>query len=199
MADQEQVGDQDLTSIREAIDVHRSAISSKLDTLEGRVRETLETAQDNVNETIDTAKRTVEESVDRVKRVFDLRYHAAEHPFATVGVAAATGFAVGRVLLGARKRPDAASWSVAGDVPGYEGEPPAGAMEETKEKGLNLLHRVRLDFGDELDRLREITVGSVFQALKRVVLPGLSASAAPDVEAIIDGITRKMGGRPMPR
>jgi ElaB/YqjD/DUF883 family membrane-anchored ribosome-binding protein len=208
--------------IREQIEQTRSSLTDKLETLEdrvtttvqeasktvenvtGSVEETVATVTDSVQETVETVKDTVEETlsvvkdgVNAVKSVFDIPRHVDRHPWVAVGGSLAVGYVLGEILLPRPARADrnhepvprlAAGVSSNGNGQHHNGTETGAAH------GGGLLEQ----FEPELTKLKGLALGVLMGTLREVVAKAAGDHLGQSVSEIIDSVTEKIGGTPVP-
>jgi ElaB/YqjD/DUF883 family membrane-anchored ribosome-binding protein len=216
--------DQDL--IREQMENTRSALSEKLETLEDRVTstvqgatedvtQTVETVTDTVQETVATVKETVQDTVDTVKDTveetltavkegvsavksfFDLPTHVDRHPWVAVGGSVAVGYLLGEYLLArrvqhARTRNETAPESLSAAA--HRNGQKNGAYHGTEPSRSSLLER----FEPELTKLKGLALGTLMGAVREMVAKAAGEKLGRSVSDIIDSVTEKLGGTPIP-
>jgi ElaB/YqjD/DUF883 family membrane-anchored ribosome-binding protein len=192
--------EQSSDEMREDIDCTRSDLADKLESLEDRVMGTVQSAQETVEDSIQIAKDTVA----AVKRTFDIKHHVEQHPWAMVGGGVLAGLALGalfeRVWRPSRQRPDPpageeAAFSrpappaeqrgrsaAAAPLPHYQSPPPS-------RPGLFDL------FHDEIAKAKGMAIGYVL-GLARDVIKDAVPHWAPQIDAVMNSVTAKLGGEP---
>jgi len=211
--------DEDL--IRNQMEDTRTSMTEKLETLEQKVVETVQettnavtetvaTVKDSINDTVSTVtdtvqgtvtavKDTMEGGVDAVKDLFDIPGHVERHPWPMMGGSFAVGFLMGK-LLGSDgpavthakhgssyREPSRPLHTATNGSNGGRADTPA-----PKKAGL-------LDsFGPELDKLKGLAVGTLMGAVREFALKSVPEQMADKVKEIIDNVTQKLGGDPLP-
>lgn len=216
---------EDSDVIREQIEQTRSSLSDKIETLEGRVtttvqeaskavdnvtgavEETVATVTDSVQETVTSVKDTVDDtltavkdSVGAVKSLFDLPRHVDRYPWVAVGGSLAVGFLLGEVLLSRHTRsgrgpsdspPQSHAAAVSSNGNGRRGDARASASAEGDG---GLLDR----FQPELSKLTGLALGVLMGTFREMVANAAGESLGESVSEIIDSVTEKIGGIPIP-
>lgn len=216
--------DQEPDVIREQIEETRSALTEKLETLETEVMETVHTAKDavtdtieavkdNVEQTVDSVKETFSEGVEAVKHTFDLRRQVDQHPWPMLGGSVALGFTLGMLLPKEHwvartmsrhrddipePRPDYRSNAYFRENRSHEREareeapstpragPEPGMFDQLTEK-----------FGPEIAKLKGMAIGAFLGLVRDMVKRSLPEHLAPQMEEVMNNITRKVGGEPV--
>lgn len=210
--------DQDV--IREQMENTRSALSEKLEALEDRVTttvkgasqevtQTVETVTDSVQETVETVKDTVEETlsavkdgVNVVKSFFDVPLQVDRYPWIAVGGSLALGYFLGEYLLtkknegsSARNRRYPATQVSNRVTSSSNGEATTGhngtAAAVTEE---SLVDRL----APELAKLKGLALGALMGTVREMVVNAAGENLAKPMGEIIDSVTVKIGGTPVP-
>jgi uncharacterized protein YjbJ (UPF0337 family) len=201
-----ELAEQEPEELRQQIDDTRSSITEKLEALEGQVtgtvenvketvEETIAQVKETVQETVSTVKDTVSDTVDTVKDTFNLSLQTRKHPWGMLGGALVTGFVSGALIGEARRR--------RGPMPverlESHGEVPRATFrEEVQETSAPAPKRpVFGRFQEEFDTLKGLALGYLFGAIRDVIQEN-APQMAEQVGNVMDNITTKFGGKPMP-
>jgi ElaB/YqjD/DUF883 family membrane-anchored ribosome-binding protein len=185
------LAEQEPHEIRQQIDETRSSLTEKLEALEDHVTDTVQNARESVEETFQTVKETVQETVATVKETFNLPLQVERHPWAMLGGAFVAGLVSGAMVGETRRR-----WrrmpverlASRGEVPSY---PEREAAPEPPRPGL--FGRFR----EEVDQLKGMGLGMLMGVIRDVIqenVPQLAEHVGP----VMDRITTKLGGQPVP-
>jgi ElaB/YqjD/DUF883 family membrane-anchored ribosome-binding protein len=179
------------------------------------VGETVEKVKEAVSDTIESVKETVHATVENVKRTLDLSYQTQQHPWLMVGGSVAVGFATGKLVgswRGHRRR-----YSTSGD--GYRSRSsssssypssastyaPAAAAPPTPSMAPaaaptrgGILSWVQGHFQGEIQKLKEMAVGTFFGAVRDLAKQSLPDTLTPKVDEVMNNLTTKLGGTPLP-
>jgi len=189
--------------IRQQMEETRTSLAEKVETLEqtlvNTVQETAETVTDTVanvketfQESVETVKESVQESVETVKNWFDLPAQVNEHPWTMLAGSAAIGFALGS-LFGEKPTAEtstAAPWKQQHN--GGKNRPVAAAPTESAVT--NWLSK----FEPELNRLKGLALSAALGTLREMIGSGLPSEIGHRFKEIIDDVTKKVGGEPVP-
>jgi ElaB/YqjD/DUF883 family membrane-anchored ribosome-binding protein len=187
-------------AIREQMAETRSALAEKLEALEAKVLGTVETAQATVEQTVDVVKETVQGTLATVKRTFDLSYQVEQHPWTMVTASMLAGYAVGHLLgsphLHQTSVPGMGNGREAssrGPITGAKGLSPQGSDDprQTRQKS-----RLRSPIDGVLGKVESVALSAAMGML-RDWLHGEQPRLAPQLEEIVDGVTRKLVGKPV--
>jgi len=195
----------------------RTSLSEKLETLERKLVNTVEDTTDAVQETVATAKETVHEGVDAVhetmatvketmqesiesiKECVDLKAQMQQHPWAILGGSVFAGYLLGSLVsnkstpnfLGMQQQPDRGTFAGAnwGNIPQppKEAPPPPSALSGWLSS-----------FGPELDKLKGLAVGAALGTVREMITGHVPPTMAGHLKTIIDDMTKKIGGDPLP-
>jgi len=208
--------DQEPDVIRHDIEQTRESLTEKLEVLESEVKGTIADAKETVTGTIETAKQTVEditsnvketvqETVQSVKRTFDLPYQTQLHPWGMMCGSMVAGFLAGYLLPSTRRiaqwghrlaaraaAPSAAPRYEAPSRPNGQAQQPAATSE-----GPGMLDRLLEQFEPEVNKVKEMAIGTVVGLLRDWITHNIPASLAPKVEELLNQTTSKLGGEPI--
>jgi ElaB/YqjD/DUF883 family membrane-anchored ribosome-binding protein len=186
----------------------RRSLSDRFGCLESEVVDAVRATKGTVTGVVDSVRHVAEETAQSVNdcvketwhsvgQTLDLERQVRAHPWTAVGGAAALGFLAGEFL---RIRENGHHASLEPMMTGTEPvlredwrtpqrpEPIAPAPEP------GFVARIE----PEIDRLKRLTIGTVFGVIRDLVMDAAPPALAKDLSAVIDGITTKMGGKPMP-
>lgn len=208
--------DHEAEHIRQQMKQTRTALTAKLETLENQVigsvheatcavTETVATVKEAVQDTVGTLKESVQESVHTVKETLSMPHQVDRHPWVMFAGSVALGFVGRRILLRSRDHSD---WSALGRqarrhapegprstnlsaAPRYAGVPAA-------QRNGGWLAHLGEQFAPELNKLQGIAIGASVALLRDLVTPSLPPSLSQRVREIMDGMTTKLGGDPVP-
>lgn len=210
--------DEDL--IREKMEDTRTAMTEKLETLEQKVVDTVEEATSAVTETVATVKDsiqdtvttvsdtvqgtvtavkdTMEEGVDALKGLFDVPGHVQRYPWPMVAGSLVLGYAMGKFLGKDEPTPalpakESETRKVTRPVASTHGSN-GGRREHAAPKKPGLLD----EFGPELAQLKGLAIGALMGAIREMALQAVPQHMGDKVKGILDNVTEKLGGAPMP-
>lgn len=161
------------------MDETRAALADKLGVLERQVTDTVETVKDSVN---------------TVRNTFDVKAQVRKRPWAMLAGAAALGLAVGyRTSAGRGYRRSESVRNV------YEARYLAQQTRRQAAETPEARSPVAGAFEKELSLLKGLAVGAVLGVVRDMALRSVSGHAEHYLETAIDGVTRRLGGQPVPR
>lgn len=175
--------------IRQKMEHTRESLTDKLETLEDKLLSSVHHATSAVNETVATVKETVSEGVESVKGAVDIQAHVDRHPWLALGGSGLCGFMLGSMLGGAkeaRQRP-------AVPLPPL---PPSdvGRSQSDASAGTSWLDRLE----PEIRHLKGLALGVTLGMVREMLSGQAPPHMAGHVREIIDGVTKKLGGEPVP-
>jgi hypothetical protein len=189
--------------IRRDIEQTRSALTEKLETLEhevrGAVQETRDAVTGTVNSvkgTVDSVKGSVEGAITSVKQTFDVKRQVRQHPWPMMGASVLTGVVIGAYLpspasirRGSRAEPERRR---------LEAEPRRefARSEEPPARGPSWLSNLLQRFQPELQKIEGIAIGAALNLVGESLKGTLPPSLEPQVQDVIQSITRKVAGHP---
>jgi ElaB/YqjD/DUF883 family membrane-anchored ribosome-binding protein len=191
--------------IRQQMEATRTSLSEKVETLEQKlvstVQETTDAVSDTVQETaatvtdtVATVKETMQDGVETVKGWFDLGAQVEEHPWTMLAGAAAFGFVLGNFLPASEP---AASSSSSGSKKQHHHNGGTRRPQEaaaSTSSGSSWLS----GFEPELNKLKSLAVGAALGTVREMVRSELPSEMGNRLRKIIDDVTTKLGGQPVP-
>jgi len=175
--------EKDSAEMRHEIDTTRTAMADK-QALEDRMVGAAQSAQATVEHSIQSAK----DAVASVKQTFDINHQVAERPWTIVGGCFLAGLAVSFLIP--KGRPQASKTSAANGHPAPAAPPPQ--MQPEPPSGPGVLE----PFQEEIDKVKGIAIGYVMGLLRDSIKESVP-QLAPKIDALMDGITTKLGGEPV--
>jgi len=186
--------------IRRDMERTREALTDKLEILEDKVIHSVQQATSAVTETVATVKETVHEGVETVKDAVDISSHVDKHPWLMLGGAMMTGYVMGTLLFGAEK-------------PVRREEKPGGASGALRSHGQgNGHHKPRTEKSQapastsswmtmlepEIEKFKGLALGVALGTVREALTAEIPPHLAEQVGQIIDAVTLKVGGNPLP-
>jgi len=190
--------------IREDMAHTRDALTDKLETLENRLLGSVHEATSAVRDAMGTVKETVRDSVDSVKAAVDVQAHVQERPWLMFGGAVLGGYLLGTLLTreteGRRPReptpqppqPQPLKRPPTGN--GHAKQPAAKPTEPAAAKPNPLFEAIE----PEIRQVKALALGVMFGTLREMVTREVPPHLAGELGSIVDNITRKIGGEPLP-
>jgi len=189
----------------------RASLTEKLETLEQKVVGTVENATNTVSETVDAIKETVHETVasvqegvkggvDSVKEVFDLPAHVDKHPWLMVGGSVAVGYCVGTLLMQNSHReaaPAVSSGAMFGNAYAGNAYTPA-PQPRTQNVPAPASVAEPSAWESEISKLKGLALGMLFGTAREMLVQSLPEHMGEQLKEIVDNVTRKVGGEPLP-
>jgi len=218
--------DNETEVIRQQMEESRASLQDKLEVLEQQVlntvqdanqtvetvKETVEAVKDTVQETVASVKDSVQESVASVKETFNFERHMQEHPWVMLAGAAAVGFIGERLLQRLAvpphrpmmQQPTAyyASSTASPASAGYRQPRPEtrtenGSPRQPATPAPSFLSKIAAHYSDEINKLKSLAISAVGGAARDYITQAVGPSLAGRVKEVVDGLTVKMGGKPL--
>jgi len=207
--------DNESEMIRQHMEETRGSLQEKLETLEQQVKDTVqeatdavsdtvESVKDAVQDTVETVKDTVQGTVESVKHTFDLARQVDEHPWAMFAGATALGF-IGTRLLSRAMAPASPAGPLASTAAAVAPAPSHG-------NGFGVTSNVSAPppapkqswwsfiadhYGEELAKVKGLAIASVAGVAREMLIANAAPQIAESVKEVIDGITTKLGAKPI--
>lgn len=174
--------------IRRRMEQTREALTEKLETLEQRVVDSV-TA---VTDTVASVQEKMHESVESVKDAVDVQAHVDRHPWLMLGGSVVCGYMLGNLLERGRKeahapRPTAGPAMAAG----------FGQERESRQAGASTGSWLGA-FEPEIQHLKGLALGVTLGTVRELLTEQVPPHMAEQVRDIIDAVTKKAGGEPIP-
>jgi ElaB/YqjD/DUF883 family membrane-anchored ribosome-binding protein len=202
--------DHELEVIRDQMDETRASLANKLEALESQVRDTVQSATDTVASAVDGAKEVVSsvsegakqvvekvsETVETVKESLSVNHYVEQYPWASLGVAVATGFVVAQLLprrstSGVAQEPPVGAGGYFASAPA---SPAAPARHEESSAWSNALEGIAKT---AVSTVEELAVGTLMSVVKDMVKSSLPKEWQGDLTRAVDDITTRLGGKVM--
>jgi len=173
-------------------------VAQTVQAVSGSVQETVEAVTETVHETVDTVKETVEDTltavkggIGAIKDMFDVPAHVERYPWIAVGGSVAGGFFVGEYFYREKapiRKPafTAAATTLPDGIAKTNGQHPRWTE--------SLLDKI----APELKQLGGLALGALMAMVRETVSSAADENLKGRLEEIIDNITKKIGGTPLP-
>lgn len=181
--------------IRRKMEQTRESLTEKIDTLENKVLGSVEEATSAVKETVLGVKESVQEGMETVKDAVDIKGHVDRHPWYMLGGAVLCGYVLSSLVRsekqGTRSRepppaPPPAQEHRGNGRPAAEKQPAANGSD-----WLGMLE-------PELNKLKGLALGAALGTVRELLVAEAPPHMGEQLRQIIDGITAKVGGEPVP-
>jgi len=176
-------------AIQQQMEETRASLTEKLETLEQKVVGTVEEATTVASDTVEAVKdtvaavnETVKESVETVKDWFDIEAHVQNHPWLVVGGSVALGYCLGTFAPSSNGSTQAQPTSL------YHPPQPQPAQQPS----------MLSQWAPEISRLKNLALGVLFGTAREVILSSVPPHVGEELKGVIDSVTRKLGGEPLP-
>jgi len=184
-------------SLAEKLETLEQKVTGTVDQMATAVQDTVGVIQDSVQEakaTVSAVNESVQEGVKSVKESLDVSVHVQAHPWMAVAGSIAAGFCLGALL---KNRAESRSNFTADGVPlasnGFAGS-------QRRETGIQISppQAERSMWAPEIDKLKGLALGALFGAAREMVTSSLPDPVGQQVKDMIDSVTIKAGGEPIP-
>lgn len=193
--------------IRKQMEQTRESLTEKLEALEEKVAHSVTTVTDTVaqvkeslHEGAEVVKDTVHESVETVKGVFDVPEHFRTHPWMAFGGAVACGYVLGSLLPS--QAPVAQTMALASAPTSTKQTHGNGKHKEHRSSSLARASSAASSWMDmlkpEIDMLKGLALGATLGVVRELITHQVPPQMGEQIRTIIDGVTQKLGGDPVP-
>jgi ElaB/YqjD/DUF883 family membrane-anchored ribosome-binding protein len=192
--------------IRQDMERTRESITEKLETLENKVVSSVQQASTAVTETVANVKETMHEGVEKVKDAFDVKAHVDHHPWLMLGGAVMAGYALGTLMR--RMEGGGQSAKAVSDLPVQppprlptrpgNGHHHKGRARQTEERVPPAPSGLMQMLEPELQKLKGLALGIALGTVREAIASDMPPHLADQVKGIIDAVTEKVGGNPVP-
>jgi len=180
--------------IRHQMEDTRTSLTEKLETLEEKVLAPVQEATAAVSETVISVKESVQEGVKNVKDFMDVPQQFDRHPWVMLGGSVACGFLVG-ALLRQKRQPGPGP-----PVPRPSSAEPVSSngRHKPEEPGTPSSPGLLSLLEPELKKLKSLALGVTLGTIREMIKAEVPPHMGQELKEIIDGITKKIGGEPIP-
>jgi len=178
--------------IRLQMEDTREALNDKLETLEQRLADSVLA----VTETVTSVKEKMEEGVESVKGAVDVPAHVENHPWAMLGGSVLCGFVLGSLVTNRRHS----------EAPLYQ-PMPSKASESANGNGRRVVERQETPSAStswlsalepEIKHLKGLALGVTLGTVRELLTEQAPPHMADKIREIMDAVTKKAGGEPVP-
>jgi len=184
--------------IRQHMAKTRASLTDKLQTLEDKVMNSVNEATSAVTDTVASVKDTMHEGVESVKGAVDIQAHVDRHPWFMLGGSILGGYMLANLLGAGRAEASTVSHSSRAfpEMP----SPPGNGRQRTASPPVpeRSSNKMLAAIEPELQRLKGLALGVALGAVREMLAEEVPPHMAEQLREIIDGVTKKVGGDPMP-
>lgn len=182
--------------IRERMEKTRESLTEKLETLEDKLVGSVEEATSAVRDAVAGVKETMHEGVESVKDAVDIPAHVERRPWLMLGGAVLGGYVLGRLLMPEeepqfRREPAVPRRPTFGN--GHAKQPPP-RTEASGDVSSGIIELIE----PEIRQLKGLALGVTLGTVRELLTKEAPEHLADELRNIIDNITRKVGGEPIP-
>jgi phage-related protein len=188
------------STVTDTIQSVRDVVDSVKDSVQG----TVDSVKDSVQGTVDSVKETMADTVEGVRQTFDFQRQVDHHPYLMVGGAVVVGFVAGRLFSPQATRAMGRAAESFGPTVSRFAQSAAsnigtaaasvGGAAGTAGGWMGALESM---FGPEIDKVKELAIGTLLGVVRDMAVKAAPDTMVPQVREIIDGITTKLGGKPI--
>jgi ElaB/YqjD/DUF883 family membrane-anchored ribosome-binding protein len=182
--------------IKHRMEQTRESLIEKIETLENKVMNSVQNATSAVSETVASVKETMHEGVESVKDAVDVKAHVDRHPWLMIGGSIFAGYVLANMLSGGRK--PAAEVGPAPPLSSRSLRAPANGRHTEEKPATSTIGSWLGPIEPELEHLKGLAVGAALGAIREMLAEEVPPHMAEQLRMIVDGITKKMGGEPVP-
>jgi hypothetical protein len=211
--------DENLELIEQQMRETRSNLSGRVETLErevfGMVHETttaisgsMENAKAAVHETVSEVKDSFHEVLETLRDTVDIRLQVERHPYAMLCGAVLLGYLAPRLIDRLTIQRSSQNGQPFSQASPSAVSAPEKLLEDAGFEKESLVTRSQLPtdvstsaqskFACEIGRLKAIVIGTALGALRDYIVESAPENIATELAEIIDSVTLKVGGRPIP-
>jgi len=184
--------------IRQHMAKTRASLTDKLQTLEDKLMNSVNEATSAVTDTVASVKDTMHEGVETVKDAVDIPAHVDRHPWFMLGGSILGGYIIAN-LLGAGRAGASRVSHASRAFPELPASPENGQRRtETRPAPEGLGSKMLAAIEPELQHLKGLALGVTLGAVREMLAEEVPAHMAEQLREIIDGVTKKIGGDPIP-
>jgi ElaB/YqjD/DUF883 family membrane-anchored ribosome-binding protein len=208
--------DDELEVIREQMEETRESLAHKIEELETQILENVHGVTDTVTSAVDGAKEVVStvsegakevvekvsETVESVKESLSISRYVEEYPWASVGVAVATGFVAAQMLPSSRSTAGnqsaalpPASWGGYAQSAAPASSSSAASPSSRQEKGNSWSDALSGIFHTAATTVESLAVGTLMGAIKDLVTRELPKDWQSELTRMVDEVTTRLGGK----
>jgi ElaB/YqjD/DUF883 family membrane-anchored ribosome-binding protein len=178
--------------IRLRMEETREALTDKLECLEQHVSDSVTAVTDKVVD----IKEKVQEGVESVKDAVDVPAHVENHPWLMLGGSVACGFLLGNLLMGTKKTAPATYMALPTRAP--ERTNGNGRQAPERQESLAADRSWLSAFEPEIRHLKGLALGVTLGTVRELLAEQVPPHMAEQVREIVDAVTKKAGGDPVP-
>jgi ElaB/YqjD/DUF883 family membrane-anchored ribosome-binding protein len=178
--------------IRRKMEQTRDALTDKLETLEQRVTSSVAA----VSDTVASVKEKMHEGVETVKDAVDVPAHVERHPWLMLGGSVLCGYVLGNLLLDKKRSAPGAYQTLPPRAP--ETVNGHGRQQRESQKAPATGESWLSAFEPEIQHLKGLALGVTLGTVREMLTEQAPPHMAEQLREIIDAVTRKAGGEPVP-
>jgi ElaB/YqjD/DUF883 family membrane-anchored ribosome-binding protein len=169
----------------------REALTDKLETLEQKVVSSVAA----VTDTVANVKEKVHEGVESVKEAVDVKAHVKRHPWLMLGGSVVCGFVLADLVMPGKSASRPTKFTLTPKVETGDGN---GRPQNDHPKQPTAGQSWLRTYEPEVQHLKGLALGVTLGTVREMLTTEVPPHIAEHLKEIIDAITRKAGGEPLP-
>ena len=179
--------------IRLKMEQTRDALTDKLENLEQRVTSSVAA----VTDTVASVKEKMEEGVETVKDAVDVPAHVERHPWLMLGGSVLCGFVLGNALMNKNRRAPA-PFTLTPKTPETGNGNGNGRHQQERQEAPASGENWLSAFEPQIQHVKGLAVGVALGTIREMLTEQVPPYMAEQLREIIDAVTKKAGGEPVP-
>jgi len=185
--------------IRQNMERTRESLTDKLETLEQKLVDSVQEAKSAVTETVTSVKETMHESVESVKDAVDIPAHVERRPWLMLGGSVLCGYLLGTLIEGPRRSAPREHLAKSQTGTGHHTQGNGHSKREKKEgRPAAGVTSWLSAMEPEIQQVKGLALGAVLGTVREMLTNEVPPHMADELRGIIDAVTKKMGGEPLP-
>jgi len=184
--------------IRQQMSDTRTSLTEKLETLEDKLLGTVEETSQAVSETVANVKESVHDGVEAVKDAMDIGAHVDRHPWLIVGGSVLCGYVLGSLLTENRQPARIAQIPIPPGGPKVLPGNGNGRHKHHKPQAQASSSNWLSFLEPEINKLKGLALGATLGTVREMISAEAPPHMAEQLREVIDDVTRKLGGEPIP-
>ena len=190
--------------IRRNMEGTRESLTHKLEALEDRLLTSVHQATSAVSDTAQSVKETMHDGVEAVKGAVDVPAHVDRHPWLMMGGSLLCGILVANLLPPSTRTAAPAPRAFPMGPPLEPPRPTGNGHSKSQAPAApspaepSIVDKLLGTFEPELQHLKSLALGMTMGTVREILSDKAPPHVADQVREIIDDVTKKIGGEPIP-
>jgi hypothetical protein len=206
--------DDDVEMIQREIGDTRAGLTDRASALEKQVmdlahdttaavKDVVHTAKDAVTESANQVQHAVHETTQTVKQALDLKRQVERHPLAMFGAFMAVGYLTSRCLEGMNGAGQGTDSQLSALASSPDSDSPDGSYRGEGAPLVGVHHNADGNgfggkYATEIGRLRKLAISTALSGVRDYIAASTPEPIGTELSSIIDSLTLKLGGKPIP-